>query len=362
MFHSAYHPGLLLLPYASNVFPARILYAQPQNAMTSRSHFPLHQNSTFCRIRLFALLLTVFVVPPVPAQMFALPAPGNDIIGTVTYTEATEADTLLDIARRYDLGYEEIRFANPTVDTWLPGDGTRVILPTRYILPNVPREGIVVNVAEMRLYYFPKPKPGYVPMVETFPISIGRSDWNTPVATTRVTAKITDPAWYPPESIRAEHASDGDPLPTRVAPGDDNPLGRFALRLSLSSYLIHGTNKDFGIGMQVTHGCIRLYPEDISGLFYNVPVGTPVRIINQPYKAGWENGALYLEIHPLLEGTPEEERQNRTPLVQSLIEATANRAQYPINWHAVQTVEQKQNGLPTPVGPALTTAGPDTTR
>jgi len=294
--------------------------------------------------------------------MYPLPSPGNDIIGTVYYTEATQADTLLDIARRYDLGYEAIRHANPTVDAWLPGSGTRVILPMRYILPNTPREGIVVNVAEMRLYYYPKPKPGYMPMVETFPISVGRSNWNTPVSTTQVTAKITDPAWYPPESIRAEHASDGDPLPTRIAPGDGNPLGRFALRLSLPNYLIHGTNKDFGIGMQVTHGCIRLYPEDIEGLFYNVPVGTPVRIVNQPYKAGWENGALYLEVHPLLEGAPQDERQNRTPLVQSLIEATNERPQYPIDWRRVQVVEREQSGLPVQVGPALTTAGAETTR
>lgn len=304
-----------------------------------------------------AVFLPLFAGASVQAQVFSLPSPGNDIIGNIQYTESSEADTLLDIARRHDIGYEAIRQANPTVDAWLPGNGTRVILPTRFILPNTPREGIVVNVAEMRLYYYPRTKPGYLPMVETFPISVGRSNWNTPVLTTRVTSKVTDPAWYPPESIRAEHATDGDPLPTRVAPGDDNPLGRFALRLGLPNYLIHGTNKDFGIGMQVTHGCIRLYPEDIAGLFYNVPVGTPVRIINQPYKAGWENGALYLEVHPLLEGATAEERHNRTPLVQSLIEATSTQPQYPIDWREVQVIENKQNGLPTQVGPALTTAG-----
>lgn len=320
-------------------------------------HFRFYQGG----IRALTVLLYL-LAPSVQAKMFPLPSPGNDIIGTVYYTVATEADTLLDIARRFDLGYEEIRHANPSVDVWLPGKGTHVILPMRYILPNAPRDGIVINVAEMRLYYYPKPKPGYVPMVETFPISIGRSNWNTPLTTTRVTAKITDPAWYPPESIRAEHASDGDPLPTRIAPGDGNPLGRFALRLSLPSYLIHGTNKDFGIGMQVTHGCIRLYPEDIEGLFYNVPVGTPVRIVNQPYKAGWANGALYLEVHPLLEGTPASERQNRTPLVQSLIEATTDQPRYPIDWHKVQVVERKQNGLPMRVGPALTTTGPEAAR
>jgi L,D-transpeptidase ErfK/SrfK len=307
-------------------------------------------------------LLSLLAGANAQAQVFPLPAPGNDLVGTVSYTEAVHADTLLDIARRHDLGYEAIRHANPTVDAWLPGGGTRVLLPTRYILPNAPREGIVINVAEMRLYYFPKPKPGYLPMVESFPISVGRSDWNTPLSTTSVTGKVTDPAWYPPESIRAEHASDGEPLPTRIAPGDDNPLGRFALRLGLSSYLIHGTNKDFGIGMQVTHGCIRLYPEDIAGLFYNVPVGTPVRIVNQPYKAGWENGALYLEVHPLLDGTPAQERQNKTPLVQALIDATRERPQYPIDWREVQLIEKTQSGLPTRVGPAVVSAGTEASR
>lgn len=313
-------------------------------------------------IRLLALLLCLLVGKSVQAQVFRLPPPDDDVIGTLRYTEATQADTLLDIARHYDFGYEEIRQANPTVDTWLPGDGTRVILPMRYILPNAPREGIVVNVAEMRLYYYPKPQAGQIPVVETFPISIGRSDWSTPLVTTRVTAKITDPVWHPTKSIRAEHAADGDPLPTRIAAGDDNPLGRFALRLSLPEYLIHGTNKVFGIGMQVTHGCIRLYPEDIAQLFYNVPVGTPVRIVNQPYKAGWHNGALYLEVHPLLEGVSTEEQRNKTPLVQSLIGATSSRPRYPIDWQRVQVVEREQTGMPVPVGPVLTTADEEIVR
>ena len=304
-----------------------------------------------------ALVAGLLTGRPAQAQVFPLPSPGDDVIGSVQYTTATQADTLLDIARRYDLGYEEIRHANPSVDTWLPGAGTRVVLPTRFLLPtDAPREGIVVNVAEMRVYYYPKPKPGQTAVVETFPISIGRGNWSTPVVTTRVTAKITDPAWYPPASIRAEHASEGDPLPTRVAPGDGNPLGRFALRLGLPSYLIHGTNKDFGIGMQVTHGCIRLYPEDIERLFHNVPVGTPVRIINEPYKAGWEDGVLYLEVHAPLEGTPLDVRQNKTPMVQALLRATYYRPRYPIDWREVQVVEWEQSGLPTAVGPALTTA------
>ncbi|MBI1422219.1 MAG: L,D-transpeptidase family protein [Gammaproteobacteria bacterium] len=290
------------------------------------------------------------------AQLFLLPPEGEDMVGAIRYTEATHADTLLDIARRNDLGYEEIRQANPNVDTWLPGEGTRVVLPMRFLLPDAPRKGIVINVAEMRLYYYPKPKPGQAALVQTYPISVGRANWSTPITETRVTAKITDPVWYPTESIRAEHAADGDPLPKSVAAGDDNPLGRFALRLSLADYLIHGTNKAFGIGMQVTHGCIRLYPEDISYLFENVPVGTPVRIVNQPYKTGWHNGQLYLEVHPLLEGAKEENRQNKTPVVQALIAATSNRPQYPVDWHKVEVMALERKGLPEAVGPSIAVA------
>ena len=135
----------------------------------------------------------------------------------------------------------------------------------------------------------------------TFPVGIGRMDWSTPLGVTRVKIKIADPAWYPPASIRDEHTSDGNPLPDKIAPGPDNPLGQYALQLALPGYLIHGTNRPYGVGMRVSHGCVRLYPEDISRLFDAVSVGTPVRIINQPYKAGWYHGVLYFEAHPPLE-------------------------------------------------------------
>lgn len=300
--------------------------------------------------QLLALLLCLIGAAPVQAQLFALPAPGNDLVGQVRYLKATQADTLLDIARRFDLGYEQIRHANPTVDTWLPGAGTRVILPTFYILPDVPRKGIVVNVAEMRLYYYPKTKPGEIPRVETYPIGIGRQNWRTPLAVTKVTGKIRNPAWYPPASIRAEHAAEGSPLPLRVAPGVNNPLGLFALRLGLPGYLIHGTNKDYGVGMQVSHGCIRLYPEDIAQLFSEVPKDTPVRIVNQPYKTGWENGVLYLEVHALLDGASLAKRHNLTPVVQAVIKATDNRPHYPISWRKVQEIALQHRGIPEPIG------------
>ena len=284
------------------------------------------------------------------AEIFLLPPPGNDLVGAITTVPAGPEETLIDVARAHDLGYDEIRAANPAVDSWMPREGTTVVLPKLYLLPMAPREGIVLNVSEMRLYYYPKPKQGEPATVEVFPVSIGRGDWNTPVVTTRVSGKVVDPTWTPPKSIRAEHAADGDPLPEIVRPGPDNPLGKYALRMTLSSYLIHGTNKEFGIGMQVTHGCMRLYPEDIERLYRTVPIGTPVRIINQRYKAGWSQGTLYLEVHPPLEGPHAEAERGKTPMVEALTSATKAVPNYPINWDRVDELDLESTGIPGPVG------------
>jgi L,D-transpeptidase ErfK/SrfK len=303
----------------------------------------------------YFLLLTGIGLPAfasLTAATFDLPSANEAVIGQTQKIAARYEDTLSDIARRYGLGFNEIRHANPKVDTWLPGAGTEVVLPTHFILPDAPREGIVINVAEMRLYYYPKARPGERPQVVTHPISIGRGDWETPLVTTKVIAKIKDPIWHPPESVRKEHAATGDPLPKVVPPGPDNPLGRFELRLGLGSYLIHGTNKPFGIGMQVTHGCIRLYPEDIESLFQAVSIGTPVRIINQPYKAGWHGNELFLEVHapltggPLSDGLAPDSARDLTPIIGRVIAATQGRENYPVDWDKVRTVMQDQAGIP----------------
>ncbi|NVK43652.1 MAG: L,D-transpeptidase family protein [Oceanospirillaceae bacterium] len=235
------------------------------------------------------------------AETFALPPADQNVVGELRVTKARQADTLLDIARAFDLGYEEIVLANPEVDRWLPGENTRVVLPTIFVLPDAPRDGIVLNVPEMRLYYYPKPQRGEAPVVITYPVSVGRMDWKTPLGKTSVIQKQKDPPWYPPQSIKDEHAAKGDILPDIVPGGPGNPLGRFALRLGIPGYLIHGTDKEFGIGMRVTHGCVRLYPENIESLFGQVPVGTPVHIVNQPTKLGWTGRDLVLEAHPPLE-------------------------------------------------------------
>ena len=237
------------------------------------------------------------------AEVFDLPPAGNDVVGAMTTIQARADDTLIEIARRHGLGYQDIVRANPDVDTWLPGEGTEVVLPTRYVLPPGQRRGLILNLPEYRLYYFPEPSPGEAAVVMTYPISIGRMDRETPLGRTSVISKVRNPAWYPPASVRAEHAADGDPLPRIVPPGPDNPLGKYAMRLGLPGYLIHGTNRPAGVGMRVTHGCIRLFPEDIGFLFGQVGLNTTVRIINEPVKIGWNGDELVIEVHQALEIT-----------------------------------------------------------
>lgn len=239
-------------------------------------------------------------LPPIVSDEFVL-ADGSDVVGELQVIRARYEDTFIDIARAYDLGYDELVQANPGVDPWLPGAGTPVVLPTQFILPEGPRDGIVLNVGTKRIFYFPKVAAGEAPRVITHPVGIGREGWATPIGTTKVVSKVKDPVWTVPASIRKEHAEAGDPLPARVPAGPDNPLGAYALRLGFPSYLIHGTNKPSGIGMRVSHGCVQLFPEDIESLFSQVPVGTPVRIVNQPQLLGWRDGNLYLEAHPALE-------------------------------------------------------------
>lgn len=239
---------------------------------------------------------------PQPTDRFLLPPEGTDVIGGLQVAVARDEDTLSDIARRYNLGYDEIVAANPGVDPWLPGVGTAIVLPTQFVLPPVPRRGLVLNLASMRLFYFPQPEPGQPAEVVTHPIGIGREGWETPLGDFHITEKREQPTWTVPASVLKEHAEAGDPLPPVVPPGADNPLGAYAMRLSLPSYLIHGTNQPWGVGMRVSHGCVRLYPEDIARLFPAVALDTPVTIINEPYLAGWRDGQLLLEAHePLAE-------------------------------------------------------------
>jgi L,D-transpeptidase ErfK/SrfK len=280
------------------------------------------------------------------AATFILPPEGMDLVGVPNWMHTRYEDTLLDVARDYSVGYTELKRANPGVDTWIPGEGTRVLLPTRYVLPPGPREGIVVNLPEYRLYYFPKPKRGESPKVITYPISIGKMDWTSPLGTHRVVSKHKNPTWYPTENIRREHAKRGSILPRAVPPGPDNPLGAHALRLNLTTYLIHGTNDPDGIGTRTTSGCIRLFPEHIESMFPMVDVGTPVRIMSEPIKVGWAADTLFVEVHPPLEEESESQLRMRFT---TLLREAARLHGVEIDWPAADAIFAAATGMPTEV-------------
>ena len=234
-----------------------------------------------------------------PRGHFRLPEQGDIIGESYTITVEDPKETLIDIARRHNIGFEEMRMANPGVSMWVPGEGTEVVIPAQYILPPAPREGVVVNLSELRLYYYPADNPG---IVETYPVSVGRNEFATPVGLTRTTVKVKDPAWAPPSSMRREAAERGEPAPSVVPPGPDNPLGEHAILLAMPSYLIHGTNRPDGVGMRVSRGCIRMYPEDIKSLYERLPSGTQVNLMDAPFKAGWAaDGTLFVQSYPQLE-------------------------------------------------------------
>ncbi|MFQ5634494.1 MAG: L,D-transpeptidase family protein, partial [Gammaproteobacteria bacterium] len=235
-------------------------------------------------------------LPPIVGGRYELES-RQEVIGELQVVHSDQEDTFVDIARAYGLGYDELIAANPTVDPWLPGADTPVVLPTRFILPRAPREGLVLNIAAKRLFYYPPAGEGQPQTVETYPIGIGRAGWATPTGATTVITKARDPIWYVPASVRREHREAGDPLPRQVPPGPDNPLGSRVLGLGIPGYLIHGTNKPAGVGMRVSHGCVRLFPENIEHLYDRVEIGTPVRIVNQPYLFGRDGDDLLFEAH-----------------------------------------------------------------
>jgi L,D-transpeptidase ErfK/SrfK len=280
------------------------------------------------------------------AEIFALAA-DQDLIGNPGQTESEQQDTLPDIARRYHLGFDEIIAANPGIDTWIPGAGKVIRLPMERLLPQVPRTGIVVNLTDGRLYYFRSDQDNRA-VVETYPISVGQMDWKTPLGVTTIVQKQKQPTWFPTKSVRDQHLKDGDVLPGAIPPGPLNPLGEYALRLGIpgGAYLIHGTNNPVGVGMQITHGCIRLYPEDIEYLFNEVPVGTSVRIVNQRIKTGWVDGALYLEVHHPLDGTDPKNVGDLTSLTRVIVAATLSRRVI-VDWDTAGRVFEEATGEPT---------------
>jgi L,D-transpeptidase ErfK/SrfK len=288
---------------------------------------------------------------PAQATVYPFPKTDNPVVGEDQTVVTLYEDTLYDLARKYSLGSEEMIRVNPGVDPWIPGAGKTLVVPNTHILPPGPREGIVVNLPEHRLYYYPKPKRDGTREVITYPVSIGKMDWRTPLGLTRVIQKQKNPIWYPPESVRKEHAAAGDPLPPLVPSGPDNPLGLFAMRLAAGNgtYLIHGTNNPIAVGLAVTHGCIRMYPDDVAALFPLVPVGTPVRLINEPLKVAWVDGELLLEAHPPVDA----QGQSFEPDLEQfsgLLQKAVGDSTVAIHWDYAREVLQKADGVIATVG------------
>ena len=319
--------------------------------------------SPSCRwLRLTALcifLLSLFGCASMKSVLTALPFPGHrvkeiernrfpvargeDVIGRLAIIRLEEGDTLPDIARHFSLGIHAISAANPGVDVWVPEAGERVILPLRFILPDGPRKGIVVNLAAMRLFQYQE--EGTSPWVRTYPIGVGTSERPTPTGTMHVARKAVRPTWHVPASIARDHRMKGDILPAAVPPGPENPLGEYALYLSKSGYLIHGTNKPASIGLSATNGCLRLYPENVKVLFEDTPVDTPVLIVHQPYLLGQRNGVLYLEAHSPLEESGVLEWEKLLEKLRA-IEKKAGRR---MDWKTVQEVKTAARGIPVPI-------------
>jgi len=255
---------------------------------------------TRCAALVLLSLASAFASASASAASFPLPAGGGTVVGEVRVVRLDDArNTLLDIARHYDLGYDEILAANPGVPVWTPGAGARIVVPTEFILPPKPWLGVVINVSRRRLYYFPAPAPGETRRVFTFPIGIARPGWPTPLGRTRIVAKFKDPSWIVPKDILDEHHQEGEPdFPTYIPPGPDNPMGMLAMQTGFPQIFIHAASRPWGVGMRVSHGCLHLYPEDAATLFPLLRVGTPVRIVNQPLMVGARDGRLYLSASP----------------------------------------------------------------
>ena len=264
---------------------------------------------------------------PLATHTFPYDPKTTAVVGTLQATIAREEDTLSDIARRFNLGYDEVVNANPGVDPWLPREGTRIVLPTQFILPESPHDGVVVNLAALRLFYFPKPAKGEQRVVVTMPIGIGMVGWATPEGATKIVSKRKDPVWTPPESVRKEHAAEGDILPA-------------------------------GVGMRASHGCIRLYPEDIATLFPQLPVGTKVTVVNQPllYKA--QDGQFYVQSYPPHEEHPEAKAAAKgkrfNTKMQNRMTQRAKPSGVTLDWPLVEQVVNASQGITVPVSQPAT--------
>lgn len=299
---------------------------------------------------------SLFMAGAADAATYKIPGLGGQLVGELQVAVVEAGDTLMDIARRYGVGHREIRSANPAVNIWVPGPGSEVTIPSQYILPDSPREGIVLNRSEMRLYYFHHDATTGDLLVTTHAMGIGRDDRQTPIGQGAVTMKLHKPAWYPTAEVRADYAARGKSLAPMVPPGPDNPLGEYAMMLDMPGLLIHGTNRPDGIGMLVSQGCIRLYPEAIESLVGKVPVGTPVRIIDEPIKVAMVDGDVVVEVHKPVYPLGVQDAEGRAATEQALtakVNQLLRREQGSlagwVDWDLLGKVAERASGIPTVV-------------
>ncbi len=288
---------------------------------------------------------TILYLQPLQAATFTL-TPNSDIVGEIQYVTVKKGDSMYSIARSHDLGLMDMLEANPNVNPDKLVPGNTLLVPTQFILPPGPREGIVINLAEIRVYFFP-PNTN---IVMTFPLGIGEVGWRTPIGETTIIRKRENPTWTPPASIHAEAARKGRTLPKVVAAGPKNPLGSYAMNLGWNGYLMHGTQAPTSIGQRSSHGCMRMYPEDIKALFHAVTVGTKVRAIYEPYKIGMKDGKLFIEAHELFPDNYYKIRySDKFDALQNTVADTTYPQSDAINWLEVKVQIDSTNGYPVEI-------------
>jgi L,D-transpeptidase ErfK/SrfK len=336
-------------------------------AITEHFHmdnqYPRKAESRVTRPQRAGILIALALASLIPthsgdtfAAQFDLPNDDSTVVGKVRIVRPGKENTLLDIARRFDIGYHEITAANPTQDIWLPNPSIPLIIPSQFVLPPKPWKGIVINIPQRRLFYFPPPAKNKPEQVWTFPVSIAREGWSTPLGDTQITGKHKDPGWFVPKSIQQEKLLEGEVnFPTYFPPGPENPMGMLAMQTGFEGIFIHGTNKPWGVGMRTSHGCFHLYPEDAATLFQDIRQGTPVRIMDQPFAVGVYQGQLAMASYPPVG----EYNARQNPFTRAILAITpwlyekdeTGQAKYLVDWRQVQELTLKSQVLPTPINP-----------
>lgn len=296
--------------------------------------------------RIFLGIFFTFLVTPTIAAVYSLPPENSNIIGEPQIAILQKDQNLQELAQRYGVGYYEVLEANPTLNPKQVQPGTEVIMPTQFILPDAPREGVVVNLAELRLYYYPPDSKE----VMTFPVGIGKAGWETPVTVTAIKDKRVNPLWVVPESVYQDMLKRGYKIDRVWAPGPNNPLGKHAMRLTLQGYDIHGSNRNEGVGRRTSAGCVRMYPDDVAALFARIDVGTKVTIINQPIKLGYKGKTVYLEAHQPLKEEIEKTGGNFVPLLQEQIARAGSSQRMKIDLSTAKVKVAEHTGLVYEVG------------